>query len=258
VLYCPPLWFLGIYQRVLEGPAGLPIYTRLAQTGCAALLITVAVAALAYPVAYIRRVRQLVVGPGTHDTRSWTGRPLYGFLHSTLLRPPVSRAVFHFISQTLLRVPRYRIYLVLYGGAGLSVVVASILACRSRTARFARKSLPMAFARLSASSPSGSSPDCAWRSSRLAINREAGFFRIVHGRPPHRTSAMHQLRAAKVWVLLWSAIVTFGAWFAFRAIVPPAASHLACNSKPVAHRRWHVPAAHRHTLPERQDRRLYW
>ena len=39
----------------------------------------------------------------------------------------VRRAVFHFISQTLLRVPRYRIYLVLYGGVGLSVLIATVL-----------------------------------------------------------------------------------------------------------------------------------
>ena len=48
-------------------------------------------------------------------------------LNATLLRTPVARAVFHFISQTLMRVQRYRIYLVLYGGVGLSVIVSSIL-----------------------------------------------------------------------------------------------------------------------------------
>ena len=61
VLYCPPFWFLGIYQRVLEGPSALPIYGRLAQTGCISLVITIAVAVLAYPIAYLRRVRQLIV-----------------------------------------------------------------------------------------------------------------------------------------------------------------------------------------------------
>jgi hypothetical protein len=221
VLYCPPLWFLGIYQRVLEGPAGLPIYTRLAQTGCAALLITVAVAALAYPVAYIRRVRQLVVGPGTHDTRSWTARPLYGFLHATLLRAPVSRAVFHFISQTLLRVSRYRIYLVLYGGVGLSVVVASVL----------RLSVTHGQVRIEVSPDGlraaiGIIPFWIIAGLRMAFvspgNQQGSWvFRIVHGRPPHLTSAMHQLRAAKIWVLLWSVIVTFCAWLAFRAFAPP-------------------------------------
>src|ERR1035437_9976863 len=43
-LYFPPFWFLGIYQRLLEGPSALPIYARLAQTGCVALLVTVGLA----------------------------------------------------------------------------------------------------------------------------------------------------------------------------------------------------------------------
>ena len=127
VLYCPPFWFLGVYQRLLEGPAALPIYGQLAKTGSAALLITIAIAMLSYPIAYLRRVRQLVVGPGTHDTRNWAARPLHPLLHATSLRQPICRAVFHFISQTLMRVQRYRTYLVLYEGVGLSVVVASVL-----------------------------------------------------------------------------------------------------------------------------------
>ena len=90
--------------------------------------MTAGLAALAYPIAYMRRVRQLVEGPGTRTTRSWASAPLHKLLHATLFRPPVRRAVFHFISQTLLRVQRYRIYLVLYGGVGLSVVVAALFA----------------------------------------------------------------------------------------------------------------------------------
>jgi hypothetical protein len=46
-------------------------------------------------------------------------------------------------------------------------------------------------------------------------------FRIVHGRPPRYDSAMEQLLAAKVWVLLWSITLTLGACLAFRMIAPP-------------------------------------
>ena len=49
LFYCPPFWFLGIYQRMLEGPSALPIYSRLAQTGCIALLGTLLIAVMAYP-----------------------------------------------------------------------------------------------------------------------------------------------------------------------------------------------------------------
>jgi MFS family permease len=123
----PPFWFLGIYQRLMEGPSAMPIYTRLAQNGCLALLLTAVLASAAYPIAYLRRVRQLVEGSGTRATRNWAAPPLRKLLNVTLVRSPVRRAVFHFVSQTLLRVQRYRIYLVLYGGVGLSVVAATIL-----------------------------------------------------------------------------------------------------------------------------------
>jgi len=220
-LYCPPFWFLGIYQRLLEGPSALPIYARLAQTGCVALLITVTVAMLAYPLAYMRRVRQLVVGPNTHDTRNWVARPLHQLLHLTLLRSPVCRAVYHFISQTILRVQRYRIYLVLYGGVGLSVVAASVL--RLTTAH--------GHVRIEVS-PDGIRAAVAivafWTIAGLRMafvspgNRPGNWvFHIVHGRPPLLSTAMQLLQAAKLWVILWATIATFSACLAFRALAPP-------------------------------------
>jgi hypothetical protein len=127
VLFCPPLWFLGVYQYLLEGQAGLPIYSRLAAMGGSAMLIVGGLAVLTYPLAYLRRVRQLVEGPGARSTRSWFRRPLDRLLNFTVARAPIRRAVFHFISQTVLRVPRYRIHLVLYGGVGLSLVATAIL-----------------------------------------------------------------------------------------------------------------------------------
>jgi hypothetical protein len=220
-IYCPPFWFLGIYQRLLEGPSALPIYTRLEQTGLAALLITLALAALAYPLAYVRRVRQLVVGPGTHDTRSWVARPLHLLLHATMLRSPVRRAVFHFISQTLLRVQRYRIYLVLYGGVGLSVIFASVL----------RLTVTKGQVRVTIS-PDGVRAAIAivafWTIAGLRMafvspgNRQGSWaFRIVHGRPPNLNTAMHQLLAAKLWVLLWAIVATFSVCLALHPFAPP-------------------------------------
>jgi hypothetical protein len=220
VLCFPPFWFLGIYQRVLDGPSALPIYSSLAQTGCIALLAAIAVAILAYPFAYRRRVRQLVEGPGTHDTRNWVARPMETFLNSTLLKPPLRRAVFHFISQTLLRVQRYRIYLVLYGGVGLSVVIATIVrftvvhqhvhmevsAEGIRAATVIIAFWTIAGLRMAFVSP-GNQPG-SW------------VFRIVHGRPPRFDSAIQQLLAARLWVFLAAASITLVAFLLFRVIAP--------------------------------------
>jgi hypothetical protein len=216
----PPFWFLGIYQSVLEGTSALPIYTKLAQIGCAALFILAGVAILAYPLAYLRRMRQLVEGPGTHDTRNWVAQPLNKLFHATLVRLPVRRAVFHYISQTLLRVQRYRIYLVIYGGVGLSVVAVTIL----------RITVMHRQVRMEASSDgirSAIGIVSFWiivglRTAFVSPGNRQGswIFRLVHGRPTHFLFAMPQLRATKLWVLIWTGFITIGVCLALRAIAP--------------------------------------
>jgi len=221
VLCFPPFWFLGIYQRLLEGPAALPIFAKLAQIGCVALLITVGLAMLTYPIAYLRRVRRLIEGPGSLDTRAWVAKPLDKLLHATLIRPPVRRAVFHFISQTVMRVQRYRIYLVLYGGVGLSIVIATILRLMVVHGQVHMEISPdgmraaigvVAFWTI-----------VGLRTALVSPGNQQGswVFRIVHGRPPHFNTAMQQLLAAKMWVFLIAAVVTFAACIASRAIAPP-------------------------------------
>lgn len=221
VRFFPPFWFLGIYQRLMEGPSALPIYAQLAQTGCLALLLATGLAVLAYPIAYLRRVRQLVIGPVTHAGRSWIARSLHAVINATLVRHTVRRGVFHFISETLLRVQRYRIYLVLCGGIGLSVVTASILRLTVvhnqiraevssdgvRAAIGIAVFWTIAGLRMAVVSPGN------WQGSWV--------FRSVHGRPAPFRTTMEQLLAAKTWALLWGLIIGFGACMVLRVIAPP-------------------------------------
>ncbi len=215
VLYFPPFWFLGMYQRLMEGPSALPIYARLAQTGCTAMLWTIAAAIVSYPLAYWRRMHQLMEGAGTRDTRSLLTKPLNRALHATLSRIPVSRAVFHFISQTLLRVERYRIYLILYGGVGLALVTASIL----------RLDIVQNHLRVDIS-PEGlqaAIPIVAfWTIAGLRTafvspaNRQGSWiFRILHSKP-----TLDHLSAARVWVFTVGMAVTLATVAALHAISP--------------------------------------
>ncbi len=217
----PPFWFLGIYQRLYEGASALPVYTHLAGIGCAATLIATLLVVLAYPFAYMRQVRQLIEGTGAKSTRRHVGLPFNWLLHATCVRPPVRRAVFHFIGQTILRVPRYRIHLVLYGGVGLSVVVATVLRFTS-----VHGQVHMAV--------SGDGIRAAvgilafWTIAGLRIsfvspgNRLGNWiFRFVHGKPAPFHAAIEQLLAAKVWVLLAAMAVTFLSLAVFHSISPP-------------------------------------
>ncbi len=221
VLWSPPFWFLGIYQLLMEGPQALPIYATLARIGCAALFLVAALSVVTYPLAYMRRVHQLVEGPGTRVTRNWLRRPLDAIFHATIVRPPVRRAVFHFIGQTVLRVPRYRIYLVLYGGVGLSLVATAIL-------RFevVHETVRIAISADGIRAALGIVAFWVIAGMRMAFvssgNRQGNWaFRIVHGRPPNFLLAVEQLRAAKVWVFLWALALTLGAGTALRVISPP-------------------------------------
>ena len=220
VLLWPPFWFLGIYQFLIEGPTALPIYTTLAKIGTFALLLVAALSVLTYPLAYLRRVRQLVEGPGKRTRRNPLARPFNRFLHAVVVHLPIRRAVFHFISQTVLRVPRYRIYLVLYGGVGLSVVTTAIL----------RFNVVDGTVRIGISSDgirSALGIVAFWviagvRMAFVSSGNQQGswVFRIVHGRPPQFLPALQQLQAAKTWVILWAVAITLAASIALRAISP--------------------------------------
>jgi hypothetical protein len=221
VRWFPPFWFLGMYQRILEGPAAPPIFAELARIGAVATLLAASAAVSSYPLAYARRVRALVEGAAVKTTRNPAAIPLRKLMHVTVVRSPVQRAVFHFISQTLLRVPRYRIYLVLYGGVGLSVVTASVL-------RFSMQGQHLRV---------GVSADgirvavgivAFWviaglRTAFVSSGNWQGSWalRIVHGQPPQFEAAAEQLAAAKVWVALCAGMVTLLALGLLRLIAPP-------------------------------------
>jgi hypothetical protein len=216
----PPFWFLGIDQSLIEGPKALPIYATLARTGFCAIFLVSLLAILTYPLAYLRKMRQLVEGPGSRRAMNPLVRPIDRVLHTTVIRGPLRRAIFHFISQTLLRVPRYRIYLVLYGGIGLSVVTASILRFtvihqQIRT-QVSADGIRVAVGIVVFWVVAG------FRMAFVSSGNERGrwIFRVIHGSPPDVHSLTEQLSSARVWVLLWTAVVTFGAWSIFRAIAP--------------------------------------
>ncbi len=127
----PPFWFLGIYQWMIEGPEVPSVFRTLAAVGFIATGAAAALTMLTYPIAYIRRTRQVIEGPGKQSSRRrLTGplsRRLMTMFDRAFLRRPARRAVYSFISQTLFRVPRYRIYLVLFCGVGFSIVASTLL-----------------------------------------------------------------------------------------------------------------------------------
>ena len=209
VFWFPPYWFLGLYQRLLDGPSSLPVMGRLADIGLGALVAVCILAVVTYPLAYLRRVKQLLEGAPPRSKRNRMVAPLNGIMHISAARQPVGRAVFHFINQTLLRVPRYRIYLVLYGGVGLSILIATVLRLNVNHGRLSAEAsadgIRMAVGIV------GFWVTVGLRTAFVSPGNQRGswVFRFTHGRPAHFDAAIEELRAARTWVLMCSLGVTF-------------------------------------------------
>jgi hypothetical protein len=201
----PPFWFLGIYESILAGPSSLPAFTRLAHIGCWVTFSMVVLAIITYPVAYKRSTRQAVEGSVVRSTRGWLVQPLDRVLHVALVRTPSRRAVYHFISQTLLRSQRHRLYLAMYAGLGIALACSWVMMFRVEGDRIriaisatgVRLAIPaLAFwtvaglctALLSPADPAGS-----W------------VFRLIHGRV-----TSDDLAATRLWVLLWALAIILG------------------------------------------------
>ncbi|MGC1424943.1 MAG: hypothetical protein WA815_21485, partial [Terracidiphilus sp.] len=207
-LWFPPFWFLGIYQVLLDSGAALPVFHELAARGFAALVAAAVIGIVAYPLAYFRRVKHLLEGAPPRSRRNSVLAPLNGLLHACIVRGAVRRAVFHFINQTLLRVQRYRIYLVLYGGVGLSVLIATVV----------RLMVSKGQLRVEASADGirvAVGIVAFWvttglRTAFVSPGNQRGnwIFRFTHGRPADFDAAMDEVAAAKLWVLLCALAVT--------------------------------------------------
>ena len=202
----PPFWFLGVYESIVAGPSALPAFTQLAHIGYQATALLMVLTIITYPLAYARSTRQAVEGFIAPNTRSRLVQPAIRILHATLVRTPPRRAVYHFISQTLFRSQRHRLYLAMYAGIGIALACVWIVVFRVEGGHIriaisssgVRLAVPaLAFwivAGLCTSLLSPADPAGSW------------VFRLIHG----KASSDH-LTATKLWVLLWAIAMTLGA-----------------------------------------------
>jgi hypothetical protein len=211
----PPFWFLGIYERLLMGPSAPAIFHELARFGCYALLLMLACTVLTYPLAYRRRVRQLIEGGKAIDKPGRTVAPIQRLLQTTILRLPAQRAIFHFIGQTILRAQRQRVMLAMYGGLGLALTLSDMLVFRVGDGHVRPVLLPsgirsaipvMVFLTIAGLRSVLTSP----------IDRRGSWlFRVIIGRP----SAGH-FAGARIWVTLWATVIGLATAILLRALSP--------------------------------------
>jgi hypothetical protein len=122
-IYVPPLWFLGLYEHLQLGanaPAGS---ATLATIGLFATAICAVAAAAIYPLAWARQKRRAIEGVARKRGRS---RNLLAPALKFLMQRSQARALFHFVSQTIVRNNRYQVYLAIYAGAGFALALTSV------------------------------------------------------------------------------------------------------------------------------------
>ncbi len=216
VFYFPPFWFLGVYERLLNGRETLPVFSALAQTGSLATAAMIILTCVSYPLAYRSRMRSVVEGVGSRSTQSWLAAPIMMLLDRTLLRVPQQRGIFHFIGQTISRTPRHRVYLAMYGGLGLALVTSCALMFKMEHDKV---SFVLSSVGLRAAVPIVAFWTVAGlRAAFLgaADRRVNWIFRIIHGKPGWDESA-----ATRMWVLMWALALTLGSVELIHLVAPP-------------------------------------
>jgi hypothetical protein len=215
IRFFPPFWFLGIYESLLAGASTPAIFHSLARTGCYALLFMLGCTLFTYPLAYRRRVRQLIEGPAAASRPSGTNIPIRRILHATILRNPPQRAVFHFISQTILRSQRQRVILAMFGGLSVALALAQMVVLNFAPGRVHLSLLPdgirsavpiMVFFTIVGLRSVISAP---------VDRRGSWLFGVLIGRP-----RSDHLAGTNIWVTLWALIVSLGTALLFHTLSP--------------------------------------
>ena len=215
VRFYPPFWFLGLYERLLLGPHAPPLFLHLAHTGLLALAVAIACVVVTYPLAYQRRVRQLVEGECSARPRR-SSAPFHKFLHRSWLPQPAHRATFHLASQTVLRSQRHRVTLALFAGLTLALVLAQMLILRVGNGHIRPGLLPQGI-RIAVPITVFLTV-LALRGSVWAPvdHRGAWIFHSILGRPRPQ-----HLNGTKRWIFLWAAILGTAMALALHVIAPP-------------------------------------
>ena len=189
------------------GPATSPVFVGLARIGWMALAMAVGLAAASYPLAWWRKTRGLVEGTAKRERRrpGWRRRMSPSCMPPWRANPPAA-AMWQFIGQNLLRVPRYRMVLVMYGGMGAALLFATVTRVSVAHGRIAfvfspqglRATVPIvAFWTVS-----------GLRSTFLAPADQRGrwIFRVILGK-----AGLVEVSATQRWVFLWSALLSLAA-----------------------------------------------
>lgn len=119
----PSFWFLGLLHQI--NGSFYPALGTLPARALSRLAIVVIVAAVTYPLAYLRYSQRIIEQPEIAPAdRSRSAARVITFLAQKLFSPPLTRAVLLFTARTIARSRQHRLLLAIYGGIGFAIALA--------------------------------------------------------------------------------------------------------------------------------------
>lgn len=123
LLWFPGFWFIGLYEMLRPATQSAEL-AALGRTAMQGLGWAAAAFALTWIPAYRHHARKhLDVPQGKSGARADRRAVLAALLHRFVLRNGIERAVFHFITQTIARSAKHRVFLAVYSGFGAAVAI---------------------------------------------------------------------------------------------------------------------------------------
>ena len=126
--YFPPFWFLALFMDSLPGHPCGSMFHDLAQLAKRSVEVSAGFFAIAYLAGYRRHARRVMESLETAgEGPGWLRVRFERIVNRWLLPHPLERATFHFISNTILRTARHRLFLASYTGIAFALALPAIV-----------------------------------------------------------------------------------------------------------------------------------
>jgi hypothetical protein len=129
--YIPLFWFLGIYEVL--NPEGTLISQSAvwASTAVEAMLVVSIIFIATYLISYRRYSKKILEGVESETfAEPWHQRAVTATLNALLLRHAFQRASFYFIGKIFGRSAKHRLFIAMYSGIGLALILTSLFVLR--------------------------------------------------------------------------------------------------------------------------------
>jgi hypothetical protein len=129
--YIPLFWFLGIYEVLNPEGTLIPQSYHWASTAMEAMFVVSIVFVLTYLISYRRYSKKILEGVESETfAEPWHERAAVAALNFVLLRHAFQRASFYFIGKIFGRSTKHRLFIAMYSGIGLALILSSLFVLR--------------------------------------------------------------------------------------------------------------------------------